>query len=187
MFIGYTKESKGFNLLNIKTKQIFIERSVRFDEPLQEVELVEENSVDFPSCSANNLGDKSGSDDSDFVEMISNISEKEISHSESDSEVQTNLPTWAKNTLSSAGENIGNPANRRRTRYEFQRAGIALSCYDYLLYETYYLMIGSDPNSYYHSKKYPRWKASMDKEFNSLQKNATWELVSLPPGRKLVQ
>ena len=27
----------------------------------------------------------------------------------------------------------------------------------------------------------------MDKEFNSLQKNATWELVSLPPRRKLVQ
>ena len=27
----------------------------------------------------------------------------------------------------------------------------------------------------------------MVKEFNSLQKNATWELISLPPGRKLVQ
>ena len=27
----------------------------------------------------------------------------------------------------------------------------------------------------------------MDKEMNTLQKNVTWELVSLPPGRKLVQ
>ena len=27
----------------------------------------------------------------------------------------------------------------------------------------------------------------MDEEMNSLQKNTTWELVSLPPGRKLVQ
>ena len=27
----------------------------------------------------------------------------------------------------------------------------------------------------------------MDKEMNSLQKNTTWELVSLPRGRKLVQ
>ena len=55
------------------------------------------------------------------------------------------------------------------------------------MFETYYLMIVSDPNSYYHAHKYPRWKAAMDEEFNSLWKNATWELVSLPPGRKLVQ
>ena len=49
------------------------------------------------------------------------------------------------------------------------------------------MMIGSDPNSYYHARNDPRWKYAMDEEFNSLQKNATWELVSLPPGRKLVQ
>ena len=47
-----------------------MERSVKFDEPLQEVELVEENYVDLPSCSADNLGDKSGSDDSDYVETL---------------------------------------------------------------------------------------------------------------------
>ena len=115
LFIGYTEESKEFQLLNIRTKQIFIERSVRFDEPLQEVELVEENSVDFPSCSANNLGDKSGSDDSDFIELIFDINEQEISDSKSYSKVHTNLPTWAKKTLSSTGENIGNPPNLRRT------------------------------------------------------------------------
>ena len=41
--------------------------------------------------------------------------------------------------------------------------------------------------SYYHAQKDPRWKVSMDEEMNSLQKNTTWELVSLPPGMKLVQ
>ena len=40
MFIGYFDESKGFKMLDIKTKQFIIERSVIFDEPLQEVELV---------------------------------------------------------------------------------------------------------------------------------------------------
>ena len=81
LFIGYPEESKGFKLLNIRTKQIFIERSVKFDEPLQEVELVEENFVYLPSCSADNLGDKSGSDESNFAELISDISENEISDS----------------------------------------------------------------------------------------------------------
>ena len=42
LFIGYPNESKGFKLLDIKIKHIIIERSVKFDEPLQEVELVKE-------------------------------------------------------------------------------------------------------------------------------------------------
>ena len=48
-------------------------------------------------------------------------------------------------------------------------------------------MIISDPKSYYHARKDLRWKVAMDEEMNSLQKNTTWELVSLPLGRKLVQ
>ena len=40
-------------------------------------------------------------------------------------------------------------------------------------------MIISYPNFYYHGRKYLRWQDAMDEEFNSLQKNATWELVSL--------
>ena len=101
--------------------------------------------------------------------------------------MQNNLPTWAQKTLSSVGDNIGNPDDPRRTRSDFQRAGIALSCPDNLLSKTCYLIIISDPKSYYHVHKDPRWKVSMDEEMNSLQKNTTWELVSLPPGRKLVQ
>ena len=101
--------------------------------------------------------------------------------------MQNHLPTWAQQTLSSAGDNIGNPDDPRRTRSDFQREGIALSCPDNLLSETCYLMISSDPKSYYHAQKDPIWQVAMDEEMNSLQKNTTWELVSLPPGRKLVQ
>ena len=82
LFIGYPKESKGFKLLNIRTKQIFIERSVWFEEPLKEVELVEGNFVEIPFCSADHLGDESGSEGSDFEDMIYDISKKNISGSE---------------------------------------------------------------------------------------------------------
>ena len=75
----------------------------------------------------------------------------------------------------------------RRTRSDFQRVRIALSCPDYFLSEYCYFMIISDPNSYYHAQKDPRWQVAMDEEMNSLLKNTIWELVSLPPGRKLVQ
>ena len=48
-------------------------------------------------------------------------------------------------------------------------------------------MIILDPKSYYHAQKDLRWQAAMDEEMNYLHKNTTWELVSLLPGRKLVQ
>ena len=65
-FIGYPKEYKGLNILDIRTKQIIIEISVRFDEPLQEVELVKEKTVDFPSYSTEYLDDEIGGDDLDL-------------------------------------------------------------------------------------------------------------------------
>ena len=45
--IGYPDESKGFKMVDIKTKQIIIERSVKFDEPLQEVERVKEKTAEM--------------------------------------------------------------------------------------------------------------------------------------------
>ena len=83
--------------------------------------------------------------------------------------MQNHLPTWARQTLSSAGDNIGNPDDPRRTRSDFQREGIALSCPDNLMSETCYLMIISDPKSYCHARKDPRRQVSMDVEMNSLQ------------------
>ena len=53
---------------------MFIEISVQFEEPFQEVELVEENSAEIPSCSFDQLGDESGSEGYDIDDMIYDIS-----------------------------------------------------------------------------------------------------------------
>ena len=74
LFIGYPDESKGFKLLDIRTKQIIIERSVWFDEPLQEVELVKEKTAQFPSYSTEYLDDGIGGDDPDLDPIIYDIS-----------------------------------------------------------------------------------------------------------------
>ena len=73
LFIGYPYESKGFKLLDIK-KQIIIERSVKFDEPLEEVELVKEKTAEFPSYSTEYLDDVIGGDDPDLDPLIYDIS-----------------------------------------------------------------------------------------------------------------
>ena len=46
-------------------------------------------------------------------------------------------------------------------------------------------MIILDPKSYYHAQNDPRRQVAMDEEMNSLQKNTTWELVSLPPREEI--
>ena len=48
-------------------------------------------------------------------------------------------------------------------------------------------MVECDPQTYEEVAGDPIWQASMNEEFNSLQKSNTWEPVDLPPGRKLVQ
>ena len=48
-------------------------------------------------------------------------------------------------------------------------------------------MVEYDPQTYEEVSGDQIWQASMNEDFNSLQKSNTWELVDLPPGRKLVQ
>ena len=48
------------------------------------------------------------------------------------------------------------------------------------------LSIVSIPNSVQEALADPRWKAAMNEEMKSLQKNETWELVDRPPGKKPV-
>ena len=49
------------------------------------------------------------------------------------------------------------------------------------------MMLGSDPQSFKEAFHDPRWKETMDEEFDLLHENKTYELASLPPRRKLVQ
>jgi hypothetical protein len=48
------------------------------------------------------------------------------------------------------------------------------------------MLLGLNPRSYVEVEGNPHWEASMKKEYNSLMKNNTWELVPLPFNRKLV-
>ena len=58
---------------------------------------------------------------------------------------------------------------------------------DPMFAEKCYLMVDYNPKTYEEPVGDPIWKTSMEEEFSSLQKSNTWELVDLPPGRKLVQ
>ena len=48
-------------------------------------------------------------------------------------------------------------------------------------------MVEYNPKKYEYACGEPIWKSTMKEEFHFLQKNDMWDLVILPPGRKLVK
>ena len=122
-----------------------------------------------------------------------NVSEEIVEHADfdmfdsDDFIADPNIPTsskWEAKTIHASGELAGNPNDPRRTRSQFESA---LCMKDPMFAEKCYLMVESYPKTYEDAAGDPRWKASMKEKFSSLQKRNTWELVDLPPGRKLVQ
>ena len=89
------------------------------------------------------------------------------------------IPKWEANTIHVAGEIARNRSDTRRTRSQFESA---LCVKDTLFNEKCYMMVESDPKTYEYEAHDPILKTSMKEEFNSLQKNNTWELVDLPQG-----
>jgi hypothetical protein len=47
-------------------------------------------------------------------------------------------------------------------------------------------LVFPDPRTYTQAASIPKWHATMDNEFQSLLKNDTWSLCSLPPDKNMV-
>ena len=93
-------------------------------------------------------------------------------------------PNWEAKTIQVAGELAGNPRDPRRTRSQFESA---LSVKDPLFSDKFFIMFEYDPHTYKYSCEYLIWKTTMKDEFHSLQKNDTWDLVTLPRREKASQ
>ena len=72
LFVGYSKDSKGYNLINLSTKKSFIERSVKFQEnPLgAAVEVGESSSPPEPLNVSEETNEFAYSDMSDNDDLI---------------------------------------------------------------------------------------------------------------------
>ena len=126
--------------MNIITKNLIIKRSVCFEEPLQDMKLVEEETAKSLPLSDEDSGDENESLCSNISDVMYDMSENDISGSESYPNEPTNLPKWAEKTLSFARSNIGNPVDPRKTRGDYQSEGISLYCADPLLSYKCYLI-----------------------------------------------
>ena len=95
-------------------------------------------------------------------------------------------PKWAQNLIEVAQNIVGDPDDRRRTRSQYHNEHVALYHSYPLLPERCFMMMGPNPRSYKEAFHDPRWHATMDNEFGFLKDNKIWDLITFPPGMKLV-
>ena len=57
-------------------------------------------------------------------------------------------PKWAQKLIEAIGNNVGDPFDRRITKYQIQDRNLTLCHTDPLLPERCYMILGSDPQSY---------------------------------------
>jgi hypothetical protein len=97
------------------------------------------------------------------------------------------MPKWAQSTLQEAGDLAGDPLDSRRTRSQHEEPSHVLSSFEPVMPMHFYMVQYSDPQIYSEVVGNPLWEATMQEEYDSLLENQTWDLVPLPPGRKLVR
>ena len=173
---GYVEDTKGFKLFETSTLKTFIEISVQFEEePIPDFDLA------LGECSSPRQFDDV-SDDS--CSVFYNIPEDDMDVDYIVVYDSPSRPKWDEKIIQAAGELAGNPQEPRKTRSQTSNASFAS---DSDLAEHCYMLIGSDPQKFQQACNDPRSQTTMEEEFHSLQENETWELVPLPPKRKLVQ
>jgi hypothetical protein len=96
-------------------------------------------------------------------------------------------PKWAQTTLQDAGDLVGDLADTRRTRSNFEDPPLALTANEPFPPRHIFLVQSSDPQYYGKATRNPFGEYAMQEEYNSLLENQTWDLVPLPYVRKLVR
>jgi hypothetical protein len=71
------------------------------------------------------------------------------------------------------------------TRSQHEEPSHVLSSSEPVMPMHFYMVQSTDPQNYNRVVGNPLWKASMQKEYDSLLQNQTWNLVPLPPERNI--
>jgi len=171
IFVGYADETKGYRLLDKKTKKVVIRRDVTFIEnELKDIKVQHDISKKFVPLT--DTSDKQNEE---------NFSEDS---SESDEERDTSHYSSVADEQSDESDNEEQTTQLRRSK----RIPVPKSYKDYYLYSTQSDF--SDPITVEEALNSPdaiKWKEAMNKEFESLRENNTWNLGKLPSDRKAIQ
>lgn len=161
VFIGYDSRSKGYKLYNPSNKKITISRDVEFDE---------EGAWDW------------GVQEEDY-DFLPFFYEEEQKNGERQEIISPPLsPTHGNASPSSLqGESSSERTPRMRSLQELYEVtenqnDLTLFC----------LFVDCEPIGYEDAVQNKRWRDAMDEEIKAIEKNDTWELTTLPKGKRAI-
>jgi hypothetical protein len=186
---------KGYRLIDLSSDRLIIECSVQFEESVLHVpQQSHANTFTLPPIRDDEHAHVESSSDESFDSEDSENSDSYLESVQSDAESEhpdavvepEKRPKWAQTTLQDVGNLVGDPADTRRIRSDFEEPPIALVATEPLPSRHIFLVQSSYLQSYGEAVGNPFWESAMQEEYNSLLENQAWDLVPLPSRRKLV-
>ncbi|KAK4387768.1 Retrovirus-related Pol polyprotein from transposon RE2 [Sesamum angolense] len=156
IFLGYSTQSKGYRIYNLKTKKLIISRDVEFDEDAMwnwDEEKVERQSVMIPKDTPPQQQQEEGTD------------QAEMERRSQQAPVSPRRPP--------PSEEIEKETPPRRTKLLSD------------IYETCnFIML--EPDNFETAVKHKVWVQAMEEEIKMIKKNNTWELADRPKDKEVI-
>lgn len=181
VMIGYPPNQKGYKLLNLTTMQMFVTRDVIFHEtifplnPTSPKPYVQPAPCKMPQpAQPNNI-----CVDDIFVTEIDETQDEPNNQTTQHSPVLrrsarvTKPPTWLDNFVTT-------PPSANVAYVTDQVINPQFNCFLVSLSNT------SDPVTFNQAVQEVHWVDAMNRELSALEDNGTWEMTTLPPGKKAI-
>ncbi|XP_070036123.1 uncharacterized protein [Nicotiana tomentosiformis] len=162
VFVGYDMSSKGYQLYNPSSGKIVVSRDVEFDEELAwNWEAQEETSYDFLPY----FGDE---EEPETMELVQDT---------------TLPPSPTTVAFPSSQQSSNEQPQRTRSIQELYDGTKEVTKFDFL----YYIFADSEPMNFDKAVTDKRWRQAMEEDIESIEKNNTWELTTLPKGHRAIR
>ncbi|KAG7536804.1 Ribonuclease H-like superfamily [Arabidopsis suecica] len=179
VLLGYSSESKAFKMYDPMEKRIHISRDVIFEEEKKWAWKKNHSAEQNMELEWENKQNEEINEEGDENDAEGEENDAEDENVEVDAQPQPQFgetrvrrpPIWAADYTS--GEELSDAEE------EINMAKIDVLNVDFLAF-----MIISDPTTFEEAVKDQKWREAMNAEMNSIEKNQTWSLVSLPDGAK---
>ena len=168
VLIGFSEESKGYRLYNPKTKKVMTSRDVVFEETKGWDWEKDHDAEEALTWSGDDLVWEESDEEGDAGE-------------EGNDNGQTPQEDQNEHTVEAREGRIRRPPSYLRD-YVHVVENIDDEEEEVNMVE----MNSTDPSTFEEAEKSSKWREAMDEEINSIEKNQTWELCSLPNEAKCI-